>query len=79
MAKISARGATEVSRVHGTTEYGGATLVLTSDGRVLRKFDGERGYGLLGRISDKAKRTPEMLAAVLVRFGYTPDPERRAS
>jgi hypothetical protein len=72
MAKISARGATEVSRVHGHTAGGnGVTLVLTSDGRVLRKWDGE-GYNLIGKITDKAKRTPEVLARIFSERGYAP-------
>lgn len=74
MAKISARGATEVSRVHGLTAGGnGVTLVLTSDGRVLRKFDGE-GYNLIGKITDKSKRTPVVLTGWLELRGYVLDP-----
>lgn len=75
MAKISAYGATEIGRLHGISrgsDYG-ATLVLASDGRVLRRFDGERGYSVLCRINDPAKWTLAMLATVARRFGYEPE------
>lgn len=75
MAKISARGATEIARLHATSETVSVTLVLTSDGRVLRKFDGMGGYSVLGRVNDPAKRTSAMLAEVARRFGYQPGEE----
>lgn len=45
MAKISARGASEVSRA----EVGDTVYVLTSDGRILRKYKGLTGYTVVKR------------------------------
>lgn len=53
MAKINARGATEVARVNFTTEFGvTGILVLRSDRKVLRRFTGDTktGYTILGTV-----------------------------
>lgn len=75
MAKISARGATEVARITATlpTVGGvvtvGATLVITSDGRILRKFEGS-GYNLMARVKNPKFITEEFLRSFATRRGY---------
>lgn len=74
MAKISARGATEVARVK-TNQTNAQTLdfyvtfVLTSDGRVLRKA-AESGYGVVARVTDPANRNQGTLERYVRRLGY---------
>ena len=79
MAQIGARGATEVARIHGRSEDGRyrATFVLTSDGRVLRKFDHERSFGVLDQIGIPGRRNRAGLAGVMEQFGYKPDQEQQ--
>jgi len=66
MAKISARGATEVARCKTTK---GDTFVLRSDGVILRKASYDRGFKLYHfSISGKANRTESYLRAAIERI-----------
>lgn len=76
MAKISARGATEVARVKVThhprskkIEPFSVTFVMTSDGRILSKIEGS-GYNVSRRVTDKRHRTRETLEAYVRGLGY---------
>lgn len=60
MAKIKARGATEVARWR---KPGGAELVLTSDGRLLQKWTRGASWSLLKR--QQTRQTGGAHAAVL--------------
>jgi len=75
MAKISVRGATEIARLRGQKTVDGdtwsVTFVLTSDGRVLRKSEGQSGYSFLGRLKDPKNRNADYLRKLMrLRFGY---------
>jgi|HubBroStandDraft_5_1064220.scaffolds.fasta_scaffold00014_3 hypothetical protein len=68
MAKISARGATEVGRVKARTTSGVEFLfVMTSDGRVLRRATGDlaTGYILLSRGVAPQRRNIETLRRIV--------------
>jgi hypothetical protein len=65
MAKISARGATEVARWKGD---GGAELVLTSDGRLLRKAFAGEGWKVLAGVGRSDLAHAEAFAR---RWGYS--------
>jgi hypothetical protein len=73
MAKISARGATEVARVRGQREGADFQMiyVMCSDGRVLRRSTGEfgSGYSVRGKVSRPENRTAEYLRAIVKRDG----------
>ena len=70
MAKISARGATEVAAVNSALDADGYGLriVLTSDGRILRRLRGKgnTGYSIIA----KCKPLPrgEATEALLIRW-----------
>lgn len=76
MAKISARGATEVARIKferpgaraDTPEPG--VLVLRSDRKVLYKLTGWGGYTVMGTVKAEAPQTAETLAKIVVRRGW---------
>jgi hypothetical protein len=79
MAKISARGASEVARFTvripdtGPDDPGQypTVFVLASDGRVLRRWTaGPSGYSVYGLIKDPAKRTAAVLRSYLERHGW---------
>lgn len=74
MAKITARGATEVARINFTTE-GGATgiLVLRSDRKVLRRWTGDlkSGYSIMGTLKADTFLDGRALAAIAVRRNWT--------
>jgi hypothetical protein len=67
MAKITARGATEVARATVPT---GSTWVLTSDGRILRKsgLSGD-GFIVASRLKAGVPVNAETLQRILVRRG----------
>jgi dTDP-4-dehydrorhamnose reductase len=69
MAKISARGAKEVGRWKKAT---GATIVLTSDGRILSKWDATAGYSVFG----KTKKTGADAVAMVERYATVRGYER---
>lgn len=87
MAKISARGATEVARVNAMlpSSATGArhryTFVLRSDRMILRKYAGERGYKAWRKLATTVPATNEGLVSILRPFGYEiegdPEPPRR--
>lgn len=67
MAKISARGATEVARVTGKSANGVRYIyVVCSDGRILRRATGDlgSGYKVLGKVVE-SKRTRQYLEALV--------------
>jgi hypothetical protein len=66
MAKISARNAKEIARWQ---HKDGATYVLCSDGRVLRKLLRSDGYHLVARFNDVGKAIFQ-LDGILSREGY---------
>jgi len=75
MAKISVRGAKEIARVKGRKTVDGdswtTTFVLTSDGRVLRKSEGQSGYSYVGRLKDRSHYNTDYLRKLVqVKFGY---------
>jgi hypothetical protein len=67
MAKISARGDREVARAE---KQGGACMVLTEQGRVLRKLDRTSGYNLLGRVKGSPAERRERFAQMAEDRGY---------
>lgn len=70
MAKISARGATKVAEIKATREAVNwtATFVMCSDGRILRKFQGE-GYNVMLKVA-KSKATRETMAFYVSQWGW---------
>jgi len=69
MAKISARGATEVARIKTKTQSGHLYLwVMTSDGRILRRCVTpglQEGYGVYrSRVPKNARTYATLLSAV---------------
>ena len=75
MAKISARGCTEVARVTASNPTTGtrAIFVLRSDGKVLRRNTGDAatGYTVLGKLTCERSEAKARLAKVATRYGYT--------
>ena len=68
MAKISARGATEIARVKAHSEAADVDylFVLTSDGRVLSRYAGENGSGYT--LAHKVRNPDNINQAFLERF-----------
>jgi len=74
MAKIAARGATEVVRLRARSKTHHAftyLYVLASDGRVLVRDTGDTpsGYSLLGKIMDRNLRNEKTLRETIRRMG----------
>lgn len=73
MAKISARGATEVARLKAKSESSGATYIyiLTSDGRVLMRDSRDSGFTVAYRVQKKENLTREYLERYIALRGLT--------
>jgi hypothetical protein len=73
MAKISARGATEIARlkVQRKGQDFQMLYVLCSDGRVLARITGANGnsFHVRGNVRDEKNRTAEFLAIIVKRDG----------
>jgi hypothetical protein len=71
MAKISARGDREVARARRDN---GATMVLTEQGRVLRKLLPTDGYSLMGRVKGADGERRKRFVRIAERHGYEVQP-----
>lgn len=73
MAKIGARGATEVARIKTESPAGTSYLwVMCSDGRVLRRITGELGesYAVFRRHVRPEARNQYLLIGLAIRLGH---------
>lgn len=76
MAKIGARGRTELHRLnavlHGDPIDVTKIYVLCSDGTVLHRFTGDTGtgYKVRGKLQDQKNWTLDFLAKIILRDGY---------
>lgn len=73
MAKISARGATEVARLKAKSEASGATYIylMTSDGRILMRDSRDNGFTVAHRVRHPDNITREQLERFVRLRGLT--------
>lgn len=67
MAKISARGDREVVRAKNAN---GGVMLLTEQGRVLRKLTAASGYNLMGRVKGSAAEQRKRFDKMARERGY---------
>lgn len=75
MAKISARGATEVARIKARSEASGETYIylMTSDGRILMRNSKDNGFTVAHRVKAKDNITREQLERFIKLRGLSID------
>lgn len=73
MAKISARGATEVARLKAKSEASGETYIylMTSDGRILMRNSKDNGFTVAHRVRAQTNINREQLERFVKLRGLT--------